>query len=56
MAVKVSGKQGRRIKSLSRDTGTSIWHSCYGLVEMCKYFLKNNFSYVILGEFSIDYI
>ena len=56
MALKVSGKQGRRIKSLNRDTGTSIWDTCYGLVEMCKYLLKNNFSYVMLGEFSTDYI
>ena len=56
MALKVSGKQGRRIKSLTRDTGTSIWHTCYGLVEMCKYLLKNNFIYVMLGDFSTDYI
>ena len=46
----------RRIKSLTRDTGTSIWHTCYGLVEMCKYLLKNNFIYVMLGEFSTDFI
>ena len=26
MTLKMSGKQGCRIKSLTRDTGTSIWH------------------------------
>ncbi|XP_065650888.1 uncharacterized protein LOC136079096 [Hydra vulgaris] len=56
MALKMSGKQGCRIKSLTRDTGTSIWHTCYGLVEMCKYLLKNNFIYVMLGKFLTDYI
>ena len=35
MALKVRGKQGHRIKSLTRDTGSSIWHTCYGLVERC---------------------
>ena len=39
MALKMAGPKGKCIKHLSKDTATCIHQTCYGLVDLCRYFL-----------------
>ena len=53
MGFKMSGKQGKRNKQLSKDTAVSMHHTCYGLVDLAKHlFQEENYEYVCLGMFS----
>ena len=54
MAEKIQGKQGCRIKSLTRDTSLGIQQTCNGLIELSKYLLDDGQEYVLLGEFTTD--
>ena len=56
MAKKMRGKQGKRIKLFTRDTSLAIEHTCNGSVDLCKHLLTNGFDYVMLGEFTTDYL
>ena len=48
----VSTKQ--RVRCLTRDTSTNLWHTYNGLVELSKHLLSVNHDYVLLGKFSTD--
>ena len=54
MALKMAGKQGKRFKQLTKDTGKAIYHTCYGVVELCRFLLGTTHQYVILSKFSSD--
>ena len=56
MAEKMQGRQGCRIKSLTRDTSLGIQQTCTGLIELSKYLLDDGQEYVLLGEFTTDYL
>ena len=40
MCFKMSGKQGKRNKQLSKDTEVSMHHTWYGLVDLAKHLLQ----------------
>lgn len=44
----------KRYKSLTKDTGRAIWHTCNGLVELSKHLLLTTHDFVLLGEFTSD--
>ena len=50
------GKQGKIIKSLTTDTSIAIEHTCYGLVDICQFLLESGFNFVMLGEFTSDFL
>ena len=50
------GKQGSRIKSLTRDTSLALEHTCNGLIELSEILLLSGQQYVLLGEFTTDYL
>ena len=55
MAKEMQGKQGQRCKQFTRDTGYAIHHTCYGIVDLVRYLLKDKkFQYVPLGKFTTD--
>nr|XP_047135436.1 uncharacterized protein LOC124812623 [Hydra vulgaris] len=54
MALKMAGKQGKRKKQLTCDTAQPIYHTCNGVVELCRSLLNSSHQYVILSEFSTD--
>ena len=54
LALRMCGKQGKRVKQFTRDTGRCIHHTCYGLVELCQTLLQRSHEYVLLGQFSTD--
>ena len=54
MALQMGGKQGKRQKQLTRDTSQAIFHTCNGLVSLCRQLLSRNHQYVLLGKFSTD--
>ena len=56
MAEKMQGRQGCRIKSLTRDTSLGIQQTCNGLIELSKYLLDDGQEYVLLGEFTTDFL
>ena len=56
MAEKMRGKQGSRIKSLTRDTSLALEHTCNGLIELSESLLLSGQQYVLLGEFTTDYL
>ena len=56
MAKKMYGKQGKRVKSLTRDTSLALYQTCEGLIELSKELLKSGHTYVLLGEFTTDYL
>ena len=56
LSKSMRGKQGKRIKSLTKDTSEAIEHTCYGLVEMCEHLLESGFDFVMLGEFTSDFL
>ena len=49
MARKMAGKQGCRIKQLSKDTALAIHQTCYGLVAFCRHLLSTSNKYELLG-------
>ena len=54
MALQMAGKQGKRQKQLTRDTANAIYHTCNGLVDLCRQLLSTSHQYVLLGQFSSD--
>ena len=40
MATQMCGQQGKRIKSLGRDTSIAVYHTCKGLIELSKSYWK----------------
>ena len=56
MCIRMAGKQGRRIKQLSRDTAASIHQTCYGLVGLCRHLLATSHHYVLFGHFTSDHL
>ena len=50
--LKSSLSTGKRVKSLTLDTSNALYHTCNGLVELCKSLLKTSHSYVLLGNFT----
>ena len=56
MAESMAGRQGKRVKQLTRDTAKSLAHTCRGLVDLCRHLLNNGFDYVLLGKFTTDYL
>ena len=53
MALKM---MGRRVKQLSKDTATALYHTCNGLVGLCRQLLSSTHEYVVLGKFTTDYL
>ena len=52
MCLKMSGTQGKRVKQLSKDSATSIYQTCYGLVDLSRHLLSEEaYEYVCLGGF-----
>ena len=56
MAGKMRGKQGSRIKSLTRDNSLALEHTWNGLIELSENLLLRGQQYVLLGEFTTDYL
>ncbi|KAL8614662.1 hypothetical protein ACOMHN_051114 [Nucella lapillus] len=54
MALQMGGKQGKRQKQLTRDTAQAIFHTCNGLVNLCRQLLSTSHQYVLFGQFSTD--
>ena len=55
MAKDMAGKQGKRVKQLTKDTGNAIHHTCFGIVDLVRYLLTVKlFNYVPLGKFTTD--
>ena len=55
MAMQMHKKgNGPRIKQLSIDTANAIFHTCRGLVDLCRDLLASTYDYVLLGLFSSD--
>ena len=46
MAMKMVGKQGLRVKQLSKDTAAAIHQTCYGLVNLCRRLLATSHKYM----------
>ena len=56
LARYMRGKQGKIIKSPTTDTSIAIEHTCYGLVDICQFLLESGFNFVMLGEFTSDFL
>ena len=54
LATKMCGKQGKRNKTLTRDTSEALSHTCHGLVSLAKYLLISSHDYFQLGDFTTD--
>ena len=54
MALQMAGRQGKRQKQLTRDTAQAIYHTCNGLVSLCRHLLSNSHQYVLFGQFSTN--
>ena len=54
MAKNMYGKQGKRRKTLTRDTSLALEHTCNGLIELSEFLLGLGHRYVLLGQFSTD--
>ena len=54
MALQMAGKQGKRQKQLTRDTAQAVFHTCNGLVCLCRHLLSTSHKYVLFGQFSTD--
>ena len=44
----------RRMKKLTQDTSNAWYHTCKGMVALCRYLLSTSHSYVLLGKFTTD--
>ena len=56
MALKMAGAQSKRVKQLSKDASVALYHTCNGLVELCRHLLVSTHQYVILGKLPTDYL
>ena len=55
MCLQMAGKQGKRVKQLSKDTAVAVHITCEGLVALAKDLLENHkYEYVCLGRFTKD--
>ena len=55
VCLAMAGKQGHRVRQLSKDTATAIYNTNMGIAELARFFLdKRKYDYVCLGEFSTD--
>ena len=45
---------GKRFKSLTKDTANCLYQTCNGMVELSKYLLSSSHQYVLLGCFTSD--
>lgn len=54
MALGMAGRQGKRQKQLTRDTAQAVFHTCSGLVDLCRHLLATTHDYVLFGQFSND--
>ena len=54
MATQMRGQQGKRIKSLTRDTSIAVYHTCKGLIERSKKLVEMDNEYVLLGDVTTD--
>ena len=55
MCLQMAGKQGKRVKQLSKDTAVAVHITCEGLVALAKDLLENHkYEYVCLGRFTTD--
>ena len=55
MCQAMAGKQGHRVRQLTKDTAQAMYNTCYGLAELSKHLIEEKgFKYVCLGEFSTD--
>ena len=45
---------GKRFKSLTKDTANCLYQTCNGMVELSKYLLSSSHQYVLLGYFTSD--
>ena len=54
LAKEMKGPQGKRVKSLTRDTSLAIQQTCNGIIELTQELLRTSHDYVLLGEFSTD--
>ena len=51
----MAGKQGCRVRQLSKDTANGIHCTCMVLVALTRYLLEvKQYNYVCLGKFSTD--
>ena len=64
MCFKMSGKQGKRNKQLSKDTAVSMHHTCYGLVDLAKHLFQEEITntsalecsqLILWGRLSLNY-
>ena len=56
MMKMMQGKQGKRERSLTRDTSIAFYHTCEGFIELSKNMLASGFKYILLGNFTTDYL
>lgn len=54
LAQQMAGRQGKRVKQLTRDTAQAIYHTSNGVVSLCRHLLSTSHQYVLLGQFSTD--
>lgn len=54
MCLQISGPAGKRCQQLTFDTAQSVFHTCNGLVELCRSLLTSTHKYVMMGTFSSD--
>ena len=54
MAKIICGNQGKRKKSLTRDTSSALEHTCNELVKLSEFLPSLGHRYVLLGQFSTD--
>ena len=50
MCQAMAGKQGYRVRQLTKDTAQAMYNTCYGLAELSKHLIEEKgFKYVCLG-------
>ena len=54
MILKMGGKKGIRVKQLTIHTAKNLYHTCCGLVDLCRHLLETSHRYVLFGKFSTD--
>lgn len=56
MAAAMKPSSGKRVRQLTSDTSKAIFHTCHGLVDLCKDLLATSHKYVCFGKFTSDLI
>ena len=54
--LKMKGVHGKRKQQLTADTCMSFVHTCHGIVALTKYLLNTTHTFVMIGEFSSDFL